>query len=217
MFEKYSVPAFFLSKDAVLASYACGKTGGLVIDVGASGTVVTPVQDGWVDTKGMCRTAAGGRLIDAHIRSNVFAKYSANLLPSFRLNRALSATEPSGLLITPRTDLGHIHPTYDAYMNLELARDVKESLAKVADSALLENDPRYANIPMSPYELPDGTVVDVNIERFQISELLFDPSPMASLPFHDLTALYANQPSSAPGSLESVPKIVGTCPFSQFC
>ena len=74
MFEKYSVPAFFLSKDAVLASYACGKTGGLVIDVGASGTVVTPVQDGWVDTKGMCRTAAGGRLIDAHIRNSVFAK-----------------------------------------------------------------------------------------------------------------------------------------------
>ena len=64
---------------------------------------------------------------------------------------------------------------------------------------------------MSPYELPDGTVVDVNIERFQISELLFDPSPMANLPYSDLTVLYANQPSSAPGSLESVPKIVGEC------
>lgn len=78
MFEKYSVPALFLSKDAVLATYACGKTGGLVIDVGASGTVVTPVQDGWVDTKGMCRTAAGGRLIDAHIRCNVFAKVESS-------------------------------------------------------------------------------------------------------------------------------------------
>lgn len=136
-------------------------------------------------------------------------QYASNLSPSFRLNRALSATEPSGLLITPRSDLHHILPTYEAYMNLEMARDVKESLAKVADSQLLENDPRYANIPMYPYELPDGTVVDVNIERFQISELLFDPAPMVGQVFTDLTALYENSPSSAPGSMESVPKIVG--------
>ena len=74
MFEKYSTPALFLSKDAVLAAYACGKTGGLVIDVGASGTVVTPVQDGWVETKGMSRSLAGGRLIDAHISSNIFSQ-----------------------------------------------------------------------------------------------------------------------------------------------
>jgi actin-related protein len=71
MFEKYSAPAFFLSKDAVLAAYACGKTGGLVIVIGASGAVVTPVQDGWVESKGMSRTLAGGRMIDAHIRCNV--------------------------------------------------------------------------------------------------------------------------------------------------
>lgn len=94
-------------------------------------------------------------------------------------------------------------------MNLELCRDVKESLAKVADSTLLENDPRYANIPMTQYELPDGTIVDVNIERFQISELLFDPSSMANGVGSDLNALYANTTSSAPGSLESVPKVVG--------
>ena len=47
IFEKYRAPAFFLSKDAVLSCYACGKTTGLVIDVGASGTTVTPVLDGW--------------------------------------------------------------------------------------------------------------------------------------------------------------------------
>ena len=96
-------------------------------------------------------------------------------------------------------------------MNLELCRDVKESLAKVADSTLLENDPRYANIPMTQYELPDGTIVDVNIERFQISELLFDPSSMANGMGTDLAALHANTTSSAPGSLESVPKVVGKC------
>ena len=111
MFEKYSVPAFFLSKDAVLASYACGKTGGLVIDVGASGTVVTPVQDGWVDTKGMCRTAAGGRLIDAHIRNNVFAKVNICLL--------LCAVKILRLLFG--TEYHRFHLTYDSIRHFVLS------------------------------------------------------------------------------------------------
>lgn len=235
MFEKYSAPAVFISKDAVLASYSCGKSGGLVIDIGASGTVVTPVQDGWVETKGMCRSFAGGRLIDAHIRNNVLSKvrscclYSsltnrclfflsclqrkAHLVPTFRLSRSVTATEPIGVTATPK-NLGSVHPSYDAFMGLELARDIKESLARVADSTLLDADPRYANIPTTPYELPDGTVVEVNIERFQISELLFDPSPMAKLDSPELQALYGNTPSLAPGSMDSVPKIVGKLKYT---
>ena len=111
--------------------------------------------------------------------------------------------------ITARSDLGSVPPSYAALMNLECARDIKEALAKTADSALQENDPRYANIPVMPYELPDGTLVEVNIERFQMAEVLFDPAPMAGLLGGDLAALYGGRPSAAPGSLEGIPKIVG--------
>lgn len=31
------------------------------------------------------------------------------------------------------------------------------------------------NIPLIPYELPDGTVIDLGIERFQVPEILCDP------------------------------------------
>ena len=47
MFEKYGSPALFLAKDAVLSCYSCGKTTALVVDIGASGTVTTPILDGW--------------------------------------------------------------------------------------------------------------------------------------------------------------------------
>ena len=213
MFEKYSAPAVFLSKDAVLATYACGKTGGLVIDIGASGTVVTPVQDGWVDSKAVCRSLAGSRLIDAHIRQNIFAKYAAHLTPPFRLIKSLNATQPSGVLVTQNTALGCVHPSYEAYMNLEVGKDIKETLAKLSDTALQPADARYSIIPTIPYELPDGTVVDVNIERFQIPELYFDPTPMTKGNV-DLMQFYAhigasNPAFNAPGSMESVPKIVG--------
>lgn len=120
----------------------------------------------------------------------------------------VTTAEPASVTSVLR-NLGSVHPSYDAFMGLELARDIKESLARVADSTLLEADPRYANIPTTPYELPDGTVVEVNIERFQMSELLFDPSPMAKVESPDLLALYGNAPSLAPGSMDSVPKIVG--------
>lgn len=49
MFEKYESPAIFISKDAVLSSYACGKTTGLVVDIGAGGTCITPGID-WLYT-----------------------------------------------------------------------------------------------------------------------------------------------------------------------
>lgn len=132
--------------------------------------------------------------------------------PAFRLNRTASAAEPFGVLISDRLDLGSVHPRYEAYMNLEAARDAKESLAKTADSALQEGDSRYANIPVTPYELPDGTLVEVNIERFQMAEVLFDPSCMAATDSADLAALYGPLAGrAAPGSMDSVPKIVGAC------
>lgn len=52
VFEKFRTPALFLSKDAVLACFACGKTTGLVADIGAGTTTVSPVVEGWLETKG---------------------------------------------------------------------------------------------------------------------------------------------------------------------
>lgn len=31
------------------------------------------------------------------------------------------------------------------------------------------------NMPMQSYELPDGSTVDVGVERFKIPEILFNP------------------------------------------
>jgi len=68
-------------------------------------------------------------------------------------------------------------PTCDAMMVLEIARDLKESV-RIADSPFQEGDVRYASMPNHPYELPDGTVIEIGKERFLIPELLFDASPL---------------------------------------
>ena len=51
-FEKFNVPAFYLAKQPVLASYAIGKHTSLVVDLGAQMTSVVPVSEGLVLKKG---------------------------------------------------------------------------------------------------------------------------------------------------------------------
>jgi actin-like protein 6A len=177
MFETFDAPAVFISKDAVLECYACGRTTGLVIDIGASGTVLSPVCDGYVDTRGLNRSIVGGRLMDSYALS-VMKKQALKLgsstamLPQFRVIKTVGADR--SVLARPR-EIGLVHPIYDALMNLEMGRDLKESVCRVAESTLIETDTRFTNLPMTPYELPDGTIVDMGIERFRMTEMLFDP------------------------------------------
>ena len=116
MFESYGVPAAFLSKDAVLACYACGRTTSIVVDIGASGTVITPVLDGWVESKGISRSIIGGRFMDAYI-TDLLKNQGVQLVPLFRLSKTLGVDRS---LIVQQMDLQHVHPSYDALMKLEL-------------------------------------------------------------------------------------------------
>ena len=49
-FEKYSMPAASLMKNAVLTLYASGRASGLVLDCGATHTSAVPIHDGYVIT-----------------------------------------------------------------------------------------------------------------------------------------------------------------------
>jgi actin-related protein 4 len=51
-FEKFNVPAFYMAKQPVLASYAIGKHTALVVDLGAQMASVVPVSEGLVLKKG---------------------------------------------------------------------------------------------------------------------------------------------------------------------
>ena len=204
MFEKNSISAFFLTKDAVLSCYACGKTSGLVIDAGASGTVISPVQDGWIDMKGVNRSAVGGRILDSHVSTLLKKVVPGPIKPSFRLNKTVSDW---GVQVTENLTLGSVHPSYDALMNLEIGRDFKESVCRMADSTVVDTDPRFTNLPLIPYELPDGTLVDVGIERFLLPELYIDPSPI-NFDHSDLLNLHSPSHQKIEGSRDSLPTLI---------
>eukprot|EP00440_Ansanella_granifera_P051005 gb/GFBE01055283.1/.p1 GENE.gb/GFBE01055283.1/~~gb/GFBE01055283.1/.p1 ORF type:complete len:437 (+),score=68.73 gb/GFBE01055283.1/:1-1311(+) len=61
MFENFSVPSLHLAQGAMLCLYSCGKTTGIVVDVGCSVTHAVPVYDGYVLPHASLRFNLAGR------------------------------------------------------------------------------------------------------------------------------------------------------------
>jgi len=90
LFEKFEVPATYLSNAAMCALYSLGKTTGVVVDCGELLTTVTPVYEGFVLLKGVSRTTFGGRdLVDYLIK--ILAEKPSNI--TIPLNQRESARE----------------------------------------------------------------------------------------------------------------------------
>ncbi len=69
-----------------------------------------------------------------------------------------------------------MHPSLKLFHTLELARDARETLCRVYESAFVMAD--QGHIPIVSYDLPDGTKLNLGPERYGIAELLFDPTPL---------------------------------------
>ena len=168
LFESFKLPAFFLAKDSVLECYSCGRTSGVVIDIGGSGTNISPINDGFVESKGLNQSPISTTVMDAYMLQLIQAKANSSndipgistntsstsqqILPSFRIQKnniyttsssssgglAMAASDPLKPLFEVKK-LNNVHPTYDDFMNLELGRHMKESVSRVAlDGSLVE-------------------------------------------------------------------------------
>jgi actin-like protein 6A len=60
MFEKYQVPAIFIAKAPVLASFSCGRSTAVIVDSGNKQTFATPVHDGYALQKCIIKHDIGG-------------------------------------------------------------------------------------------------------------------------------------------------------------
>ena len=61
LFESLSAPAAYIAPSAMLSSFAYGRQTALVVDVGHSGSRVTPLVDGYCLTNGSVSSERGGR------------------------------------------------------------------------------------------------------------------------------------------------------------
>ena len=71
MFETFNSPAMFIANQAVLSLYATGRTTGVVLDSGHSGTRAVPVYKGHVISRAVVTMNLGGEEITQYLKQNL--------------------------------------------------------------------------------------------------------------------------------------------------
>jgi len=170
MFEKYGVPALFLAKNAVLTSFASGRSTSLVVDCGGGSTTVAAVHDGYVLQKAIVRSAIGGDVLTDCLLRTLEGK-GIEIRPRFSFKRK---EVRMGEFEVIKLDLPGTTDSYKSYWQRAIVADIKETVCRVPDTAF--DDTSYANIPTTPYELPDGQTIEVGADRFKISDIMFNPT-----------------------------------------
>ncbi|XP_077223273.1 actin-related protein 4 isoform X2 [Tasmannia lanceolata] len=176
MFEKYQVPALFLAKNAVLTSFASGRATSLVVDSGGGSTTVAAVHDGYVLQKAVATSPIGGELLTDCMMKSLESK-GIIMKPRYSFKR--KEIRP-GVFQTVDVDFPNTTESYKLYSQRIIASDIKECVCRAPDTPFDES--AYANIPMTPYELPDGQTIEIGADRFKIPDILFNPSLVQTIP-----------------------------------
>uniref|UniRef100_A0A7S3C203 Actin-related protein 4 n=1 Tax=Haptolina ericina TaxID=156174 RepID=A0A7S3C203_9EUKA len=195
-FEKFSAPAFFLSKNAVLTAFASGRGTALVLDVGGGVTSATAVHDGYVLGRPLKRHNLGGDAInEVLLKSWELRNPSQALQPLYTLKRT---TVGPGEVTFQAQSFPNTHPSFHRYSQLQVIREMKECVCRCSMIAPTESIPLDAS--SWEYELPDHSVGDFSWERFHVPELLFNPSVLRTKP---PPWLKSDPPAAADGAASS--------------
>ena len=178
VFEKFGVPAFFLSKNAVLTAFASGRGTALVLDVGGGVTSAAAVHDGYVLSRSVRRHSLGGDLISEMVQRSIQLRPAPPpLLPLYTLKR----TEVGpGEYSSTYVDYPGTHPSFHKYHLLQVMRDAKENACRCHMVPPSEAYP--LDTSKWDFELPDRSMLDMSWERCHIPELLFNPSLLRTTP-----------------------------------
>jgi actin-like protein 6A len=108
------------------------------------------VHDGYVLQKAIVKSAIGGDVLTECLLKT-FESKGISIRPRFSFKR--KEVRMGEFEVTP-VEFPNTTESYYKYMQRVIAADVKEAVCRVPDSPFDDNS--YANIPTTPYELPDG-------------------------------------------------------------
>lgn len=177
-FEHLRCPALFLAKAAVLTTFSMAKQTSVVVDSGYSCTTVSAVHDGYVLTKSLARSPVGGRLLNTCLQA-ALEERGATIRPRQTFRRVEKKGFP-GEFDVVAVDSSDLAPSFLAHQVELIVADVKESASRVSDVHFVEAD--NLTVPAITYELPDGSEIQVGVDRFKVPELLFQPQLVRTFP-----------------------------------
>jgi actin-related protein len=179
-FEKFRSPAVFLAKTGVLSAFAAGRSTGLVVDVGAALTTISPVYDGYVVKKAVKWQPLAGNLLSAQLERQLAEELKIDLTPRHRILRKKPVDEgqPPEFTVRPKQSQ-HLTASFEQSAIRRVVDDFKECVCAVSD---VRFDERTLNMrPQKPYEFPTGYNTLFGPNRFRAAEVLFNPKEFLSV------------------------------------
>ena len=162
-FESMNAPASWIANNAVMAAFSSGRTTASVVDIGSSGTRITPVVDGYALKNATVHTNRGGNSLD-EVVSKALAQAGVKIRPWFEVNK-----DGSGSGAKASAALKQLHST-------DVVREVKKWMSFVPYMPV-PSDKRDSFIKdvikLPQYELPDGTMITHNNALCTGAETLF--------------------------------------------
>ncbi|PIK39878.1 putative actin-like protein 6A [Apostichopus japonicus] len=173
LFEKYNIPAFFLSKNAVLTAFANSRASGLVMDSGATHTTAVPIHEGYCLQHAIIKSPLGGDFITKQAKNFLTNQKIEVLPPTFIASR--ETVKEGQLPIFKRKELlKGVTQSWQDYMINTQIQDFQSSVLQVSDVPYDEDT--VEQMPSAPYEFPTGFNMEFSSERIQVAEGLFDPT-----------------------------------------
>lgn len=170
LMEECEVPALFLGRDATMACYGCGRTTSTVVDIGYSGTTVTPVYEGYVEQKGIRRSPIGTMAMDElglqHLQKAVETEFgsSRQLLPLYQVRN--------------KGQKFNRNPAFHRLALLDIAKDCRELGAGQSINTAAS---KTLQVPSMSFTLPDGETVDIpSANRFDVADLVMGGRPITA-------------------------------------
>ncbi|GAY58093.1 hypothetical protein CUMW_184420 [Citrus unshiu] len=143
---------------------------------GGGSTTVAPVHDGYVLQKGVTTSPIGGEFLTNCLMKSLESK-GITIKPRYSFKR--KENRPGEFQIVD-LDFPNTTESYKLYCQRVIASDIKECVCRAPDTPYDES--AYSNIPMTPYELPDGQVIEIGADRFKTPDVLFNPSLVQTIP-----------------------------------
>lgn len=127
-FEKFSSPAFFTSKRAVLSLFANGRTTGFVLQSGGEMTQAMPINDGYILNKGLNSFNTAGEYVTTQVLNFLKRKSVNGMHPYFDYKYSLNH---EGVKEARYEKLEGVRDSVRSFYEMRLAREAKEALVKV--------------------------------------------------------------------------------------
>lgn len=147
-FESLSAPAVHIALPPVLALFASGRTTGVVLDSGAGVTSALPVAHGHCDIHAIRRVDLAGHDVTDRMLT-LLRKSGASLFSTSSERQAVRRMKERLAYVA-------INPAQEELRNTEHMSTLSGPLTKA-------------------FQLPDGNVVRIDVERFRAPEILFRP------------------------------------------